>query len=106
VAGANRWHCTIYITWPSIKPTAVVLLILSCGNILNAGFDQIFNLKNGVNKSSLEILDTYIYNYGFRESINQSFSVATGLFKSVVNFALLLMANKFAHLLGSDGLFS
>ena len=106
VDGANRWHCTIYITWPSIKPTAVVLLILSCGNILNAGFDQIFNLKNGINKQSLEILDTYIYNYGFRESINQSFSVATGLFKSVINFTLLLTANKLAHWLGSDGLFS
>jgi len=106
VDGANRWHCTAYITWPSIKPTAVVLLILSCGSILSAGFDQIFNLKNGINKDTLEILDTYIYTYGFIGSMNQSFSVATGLFKSVFNFTLLILANQFAHWLGSEGLFS
>lgn len=106
VDGANRWQCIVNITWPGIKPTAVVLLILSCGSILNAGFDQIFNLRNGINKETLEILDTYIYRYGFTESINQSFSVATGLFKSVINFTLLVLANKFAHLLGSEGLFS
>jgi len=106
VDGANRWHCTAYITWPSIKPTAIVLLILSCGNIMNAGFDQIFNLKNGINKETLEILDTYIYTYGFLGTMNQAFSVATGLFKSVFNFTLLILANQFAHWLGSEGLFS
>ena len=105
VDGANRWHCIIHITWPSIRPTAVVLLILSCGSILSAGFDQIFNLRNAVNKDYIEILDTYIYQYGFKGSMNQSFSVAAGLFRSVVNFTLLLLANRFARLLGSDGLF-
>ena len=105
VDGANRWHCVIHITWPSIRPTAVVLLILSCGSILSAGFDQIFNLRNAVNKDVIEILDTYIYQYGFTGSMNQAFSVATGLFRSVINFTLLLLANKFARLLGSEGLF-
>jgi len=105
VDGANRWHNIIHITWPSIRPTAVVLLILSCGSILNAGFDQIFNLRNSVNKDTIEILDTYIYQYGFTGSMNQAFSVATGLFRSVINFTLLLLANKFARLLGSEGLF-
>ena len=105
VDGANRWHCIRHITWPSIRPTAVVLLILSCGNILNAGFDQIFNLRNAVNKDVIEILETYIYQYGFTGSMNQAFSVATGLFRSIINFTLLLMANKFARLLGSEGLF-
>jgi putative aldouronate transport system permease protein len=105
VDGANRWHKIIHITWPSIRPTAVVLLILSCGNILNAGFDQIFNLRNAVNRGSIEILETYIYQYGFQGNMNQSFSVATGLFRSVINFALLLLANRFMKLLGSEGLF-
>jgi len=105
VDGANRWHCVIHITWPSIRPTAVVLLILSCGSILNAGFDQIFNLRNAINREHIEILDTYIYQYGFTGSMNQSFSVAAGMFRSVINFTLLLLANKFARLLGSEGLF-
>ena len=105
VDGANRWHCVIHITWPSIRPTAVVLLILSCGSILNAGFDQIFNIKNAINRDILEILDTYIYTYGFTGSMNQAFSVAAGLFRSVINFTLLLLANRFARLLGSEGLF-
>ena len=105
VDGANRWHRIIHITWPSIRPTAVVLLILSCGNILNAGFEQIFNLRNPVNRNAIEILDTYIFHMAFASGMNQSFAVAAGLFRSVINFTLLLLANKIARLLGSEGLF-
>lgn len=82
-----------------------MLLILSCGNILNAGFDQIFNLRNAANKGIIDTLDMYIYQYGFGGSMNQSFSVAAGLFKSVINFTLLTLANSLARLLGSEGLF-
>lgn len=108
VDGANRWHSVRYITWPCIKSTAVVLLILACGNILNAGFDQIFNLQNGANMKMLSILDTYIYYMGFTVSgggINTGFTVAAGLFKSVINFALLLSANTIARFLGDHSLF-
>jgi len=106
IDGANRWHCIRYITWPGIKPTVIVLLVLAIGSSMNGGFDQIFQFRNAVNRSSLEILDTYVYQFGFGQGgMNQSFAVAAGLFKSVINFALLLCANKIAHLLGSDGLF-
>lgn len=105
VDGANRWHRIKHITWPGIKSVVVLLLILNCGNILNAGFDQIFNMRNAVNKNALEILDTYIYSLAFGGNFNQSFAAAAGLFKTIINFALLLTANKIAHLLGEEGLF-
>jgi putative aldouronate transport system permease protein len=105
VDGANRWQRVWHITWPGIKSTAVVLLILQCGNILNSSFDQIFNLINGVNRPIIETIDVYIYRYAFQQSINQSFAAASGLFKAVVNFALLLTANKIASRLGENRLF-
>ena len=105
VDGANRWHCIRHITWPCIKSTAVVLLILQCGNILNGGFDQIFNLVNGVNRSIIETIDVYIYRYAFQQSMNQSFAAASGLFKAVINLALLIAANQIAKRLGEDNLF-
>ncbi len=105
VDGANRWQLVRHITWPGIKSTAVVLLILQCGNILNGSFDQIFNLVNGVNRSIIETIDVYIYRYAFQQSMNQSFAAASGLFRAVINFALLLTANQIARRLGEDKLF-
>jgi len=105
VDGANRWQRVWHITWPGIKSTAVVLLILQVGNILNGSFDQIFNLINGVNRSIIETIDVYIYRYAFQQSMNQSFAAASGLFRSVVNFALLLTANQIASRLGEERLF-
>lgn len=105
IDGANRWHCVIHITLPCIKSTIMVLLILQCGNILNGNFDQIFNIINGVNRRAIETLDIYIYKYAFQLSMNQSFAAASGLFKAVINFALLITANKIAKSLGEDNLF-
>ncbi|MCL2880743.1 MAG: ABC transporter permease subunit [Treponema sp.] len=106
IDGASRWHCIRHITWPGIKPTAIVLLILAIGSAMNGGFDQIFQFRNAVNRPLIEILDTYVYQFGFGQGgMNQSFAVAAGLFKSVANFALLLAANRIARLLGSEGLF-
>ncbi|MDF1514537.1 MAG: ABC transporter permease subunit [Anaerolineae bacterium] len=105
VDGANRWQRIWHVTWPGIKSTAVVLLILQVGNILNSSFDQIFNLINGVNRGVIETIDIYIYRYAFQQSMNQSFAAASGLFKAVVNFALLLTANLIASRLGENRVF-
>jgi putative aldouronate transport system permease protein len=105
VDGANRWQLIRHITWPGIKSTAVVLLILQCGNILNGSFDQVFNLVNGVNRGVIETIDVYIYRYAFQQSMNQSFAAASGLFRAVINFALLLTANQIARRLGENRLF-
>jgi len=105
VDGANRWQLIRHITWPGIKSTAVVLLILQCGNILNGSFDQVFNLVNGVNRGVIETIDVYIYRYAFQQSMNQSFAAASGLFRAVINFALLMTANQIARRLGENRLF-
>lgn len=104
IDGANRWQCCLKITWPSIKPTVVIMLIMQCGQILNAGFDQVFNTMNELTLSTGDIIDTYIYRYAFQKGQNLSLSVAAGLFKSVCNFALLLSANFLAKLAGEEGL--
>ncbi len=93
IDGASRWHRVRWITWPSLKPTVTVLLILAVGGILDGSFDQIFNLTNGVNRSIIETIDVYIYRYAFQQSMNPSFSAASGLFKSVISFSLLITAH-------------
>ena len=105
VDGANRWHRLRYITWPGIKSTAVIMLILNCGGILNAGFDQILNMYNPAVYNVADIIDTYIYRQAFHQGVNFSYNTAVGLFKSVISFTLVLSVNKIAKLLGEEGLF-
>ena len=104
IDGANRFHKMLHITWPGIKPTAVILLVLSFGGIMNSGFDQILNMVNPVVKEAAEVLDTYIYRKTFQGVPNYSVSTAMGLFKSVINFVFLLSANKIAKALGGGGI--
>ena len=99
VDGAGRFRRIWHITLPGIKMTVALLAILSLGNVLNAGFDQIFNLYNPLVYSTGDILDTWVYRAGL---VNLQFSLATavGLLKSVVSFVLITlgywMADKFA----------
>ena len=99
IDGANRWQATVHITLPSLIQTVVLLTTLAMGNVLNAGFDQIFNLYSPVVYSTGDIIDTWVYRIGI---VNMQFSLATaaGLFKSVVSFTLItvsyLLAYKFA----------
>ena len=68
IDGAGRFQKMIYITLPSIKATIVVMFILAVGGIMNAGFDQIFNLSNAAVRDVSDILDTYIYRITFQSS--------------------------------------
>lgn len=105
IDGANRFQKVKYVTWPGIRSTVVILLILSVGNSMNAGFDQIFNLYNGAVLSVSDIIDTYIYRITFQKGSDFGFSTAVGLFKSVINFILLVSCNKIVKLLGEEGIF-
>lgn len=104
VDGANRFHKMLYITWPEIKSTAVILLILSFGGIMSKGYDQILNMTNAVVRDAAETIDTYIYRITFQEKPKYGFSTAIGLSKSVINFIFLLSANKLAKVLGEGGI--
>jgi putative aldouronate transport system permease protein len=103
--GATRLQTMWYITLPGIQNTIVVMLILTVGNLMNAGFDQIFNISNAATAKAGEILDIYIYRITFQSAADFSFSSAVSLFRSVINFALLLFADRVCKWLGSEGLF-
>ena len=104
IDGANRFKQMLYITIPSLSYAIVILLILSIGQVMNAGFDQIFNLYDpGVYKVG-DIIDTYVYRIGIQNA-KFEFSTAAGLFKSVINCVLLLSANWIAKRLGHSGIY-
>lgn len=102
IDGANRWQRVKYITWPGIKGTATILLVLQVGSILNAGFDQIFQLTNDLNYKVVDILDIYLFKYAFSKGANYGLVTAAGLLKSVVNFSLLLTANHIVKKMGQE----
>lgn len=86
--GAKRWKQTIHITIPLLMPTIILMLVLSLGNVLNAGFDQIFNLYSPVVYETGDIIDTYVYRLGIQQA-QYSVGTAVGLFKSVVSCILV-----------------
>ena len=91
--GAGRFQKMWHVTLPGIRGVILITFILNISGFMNAGFDQIFNLRNAVVASSAQIIDTYVYDITFAATPNYGFSTAVGLFKSVVNCALLLVAN-------------
>jgi len=93
--GASRWQQTWHVTLPGISGTIIMLSTLSLGNILNAGFDQIFNLYSPLVYRTGDIIDTLVYRIGI---VNYQYGVATavGLFKSVVSLLLIGIAYKLA----------
>lgn len=104
VDGANRFQKIRHIIWPGIRSTAFVLLILAAGNVMNGGFEQIFNLYNPTTYEVGDIIDTYVYRLTFEQTPNYGVSTAVGLFKSVINFILVITANKITKMLGEDGI--
>jgi putative aldouronate transport system permease protein len=94
--GATRIRQLYYITLPSLIPTVVLLATLSIGNILNAGFDQIFNLYNPLVYESGDIIDTYVYRVGLVQA-QYGFATAVGLLKSVIGFVLIIISYKIAY---------
>lgn len=103
IDGARKWKQLLHITLPSITPTIVVMLILSCNNIVNAGFDQIFMLYTALVFSVADIIDTYVYRIGIQNA-DYSFSTAAGLFKSVIAFVMILIVNTVAKKTGNEGI--
>lgn len=95
IDGAGRLKQVQYVTIPAIVPTIVLVGTLSLSNVLNAGFDQIYNLMTGVTMETLDIIDTLVYRVGVQ---NGQFSLATaaGLFKSAVSCFFIILSYKLA----------
>lgn len=96
IDGANRWKQTLHITLPGMRMVIVLLMVLSLGNLLNAGFDQIFNMYSTIVYESGDIIDTFVYRIGIMEA---QFGVATavGLFKSLISFLFISVSYFFAY---------
>ena len=104
IDGAGRFQRIWHIDLPYIRPTIVLLLILSMPGLMSAGYDQIFPLQNPSNMAVSDILDIYVVRLGFVQA-QYSLSTAIGLFVSLINLGLVLGANKAAKILGYEGLF-
>ncbi|MFP5112422.1 ABC transporter permease [Bacillaceae bacterium C204] len=101
--GANKWQRIFHVDIPAIMPTAVILLILNVGNIMNIGFEKAYLLQTPMNQPAAEIIPTYVYKMGLQQA-QYSFAAAVGLFNSVINLVLLVLVNKFAKKLSGTGL--
>lgn len=104
VDGATRLQRLIAVTWPSIRGTAAILLILAVGNAMNGGFEQIFNLYNPGVYETGDIIDTYLFRSAFESGAGFGITTAIGLFKAIINFGLLYTANFIVKKLGGEGL--
>ena len=98
--GAGRWKQTLYVTLPGIMPIVVLMLTLNIGHVLDAGFDQIFNLYSPPVFESGDIVDTFVFRMGVQNA-QFAFATAVGLLKSVVALVLIslsyIMAYRFAN---------
>nr|WP_245864537.1 ABC transporter permease subunit [Paenibacillus donghaensis] len=104
VDGASRWKQTWYLTIPALIPITIVVGTLSLGNILNAGFDQIFNLYNALVYDKGDIIDTFLYRIGIIDG-KFGFSTAVGMFKSLVGFVFIVVAYRLAYKLANYRIF-
>lgn len=105
VDGAGRWRKMLHITFPSLIPVVVIIMILNIGNMLNADFMQILALVG--DKAFLydigDVIDTYVYREGLLHA-QYSFTAAVGIFKGIVGLMLVIMVNRLAKQFGQEGL--
>ena len=99
IDGAGRWKQTLYITLPMLAPTIIMKSVLSLGGVLDAGFDQVYNMYAPIVYESGDIIDTYVYRLGIQQA-QYSVGTAVGLFKSLVSSILVglsyILADKLA----------
>ncbi|HML45471.1 MAG TPA: ABC transporter permease subunit [Clostridia bacterium] len=101
IDGCSRVRSIWHITLPSIMPVVVLTLILRCGSILDAGFEQIFVMYNTAVRPAVDIIDTWVYRTGL-ENMNLPLASAVGLFKSIISFALVVATNNVARRWGGS----
>ena len=92
IDGASRFQKILYVTLPSMRAIIVLMLTRSLGNVLNAGFDQVFNLYSPAVYETADIIDTYVYRVGLLD-LNYSLSTAMSLIKSFIGMTLILTSN-------------
>ena len=103
IDGANRWRQTIHITLPGISGTIILLLILRIGQVMSVGHEKIILLYNDFIMERADVISSYVYRRGLVNG-DWSFSTAVGLFNSVINFTLVIVANRLSNKVTGMGL--
>lgn len=104
IDGCGRFRLMWNVTIPCIGPVVILQFLLAIGNIMNAGFDEVFNTYNPTIYERADIMDTYIYRLTFTDSKTEQ-SVGVGLFKSIINFILLMTANVAVKKINGTGIY-
>ncbi|GHV86709.1 sugar ABC transporter permease [Spirochaetia bacterium] len=106
VDGATRFQRVLYVDIPCILPTASIMLILAVGGIMNVAFEKTLLMQNSLNINFSEVISTYVYKVGLASGVNDfSLSAAIGMFNSIINFILLVVANWGSKKLNGSGIF-
>lgn len=105
VDGAGRWRRMWHVTLPALRPVIALLLVLRVGSALNLDFEQILLQRDQVGAGASEVLDTYIWWTGIRTG-DFGYAAAAGIFKGLFCVLMVIAANKVAHLLGEQGVYS
>jgi putative aldouronate transport system permease protein len=105
IDGASKFQRVRLIDFPGILPTAIILLIINAGRMMNVGFEKVFLLQNDLNLRTSEVIQTYVYKVGLASATaNYSYSTAIGLFNSFLNLFLIITVNRLAKRLGETSL--
>lgn len=96
IDGAGRWKQTLYVTLPLLAPIIILMTVLALGNVLNAGFDQVYNLYSPVVYPKGDIIDTYVYRLGLQNG-KYAIGTAVGLLKSVISCVLISLSLYIAY---------
>ena len=96
IDGASRWKQTLHVTLPCILPTIIIMLILKLGSVFSLGFEKIILLYNPLTYDTADVISSYVYRRGLLDA-DYSGASAIGLFNSVLNFAILILANRISR---------
>jgi putative aldouronate transport system permease protein len=103
VDGANKLQRIWHIDLVTLLPTAVVLLIMNLGSVMNIGFEKVYLMQNNMNLGVSEIISTYVYKVGI-QGAQYSYATAIGLFNNIINFILLVIVNRAARIFTGNSL--
>lgn len=104
IDGAGRWKKLVHITFPTIRPTIILLLIMQVGKTMNVGYEKILLMYNSTVYETADVISTYVYRKGLLD-FDYSYSTAVNLFNSVINFILVILANRISRKLSETSLF-
>ena len=103
IDGANKWQQTLNVTIPGIVPTIMTMLIMRMGNVMSVGYEKIMLLYNSQIYETSDVISTYVYRIGILQA-DFGYSTAIGLFNSVINLIILVIANKISYKATETGL--